>query len=268
MAVIPRAPPASLKGRMSLKTPWDFFKSVFKDYRADTEKLLDDCFEIDWALTKCEKIIKGPGESDKAKAYLKSIYKHIREVYKYYAGIAPSGRVFSIGPGTLTEIMNQCEDFVDHKAIKISDIDLGVIACNGGMRVTNWLNPEKNLVRYQMLEVLSRLSIDKYYKTGTCPTISEAIIMTSEKHFKPYFEQFDCHKFRKERLWREEIDILYTRFFDGLKTVYAKNTGRFAMPGMKNTPMSLDEFVDMFVKAELVDDHFGQREIGPMYNLA
>ena len=32
--------------------------------------------------------------------------------------------------------------------------------------------------------------------------------------------------------------------------------------------MCLDEFIDMFVKAELVDDHFGQREIGPLFNLS
>lgn len=32
--------------------------------------------------------------------------------------------------------------------------------------------------------------------------------------------------------------------------------------------MCLDEFVDMIVDAGLVDDHFGQREIGPCFNLA
>ena len=34
--------------------------------------MLNECFEIDWAMTKCEKIIKGDGESDKVKEYLKS----------------------------------------------------------------------------------------------------------------------------------------------------------------------------------------------------
>lgn len=32
----PRPPPKSLARQDRLKTPWDFFKSVFKDYKADT----------------------------------------------------------------------------------------------------------------------------------------------------------------------------------------------------------------------------------------
>ena len=124
MECIPRPPPVALAGRASLKTPWDFAKSIFKPYRADNQKILDECFEIDWSHTKCEKIIKGAGESDKAKAYIKTIYKHIRDIYKYYAGISPLGRVMSVGSGTLTELLGHCNNFVDNKSIKISDIDL------------------------------------------------------------------------------------------------------------------------------------------------
>ena len=86
--------------------------------------MIDECFEIDWSHTKCEKIIKGAGESDKAKAYIKTIYKHIRDIYKYYAGISPLGRTMSVGSGTLTGLLGHCNNFVDNKSIKISDIDL------------------------------------------------------------------------------------------------------------------------------------------------
>ena len=46
---IPRPQEASLLGRARVKTPWDFYKSVFKTYKSDNPKILDDCFEIDWA---------------------------------------------------------------------------------------------------------------------------------------------------------------------------------------------------------------------------
>ena len=88
-----------------MKTPWDFYKSIFKDYKADNAAILDQCFEYDWQNTKCEKIIKGDGEAEKVKAYLKQIYKPIREAYKFHAGINPTGRVSSIGTNTLTEIL-------------------------------------------------------------------------------------------------------------------------------------------------------------------
>lgn len=89
LPVIPRPPPASLAGRAALKTPWDFYKSIFKDYKPDTESLLDNCFEVDWGLTKCEKLIKSEEEAAAVKAYMKSVYKMIRETFKYNSGIAP-----------------------------------------------------------------------------------------------------------------------------------------------------------------------------------
>lgn len=48
MNVIPRPPPVLLEGHRKVKTPWDFSKSVFKDYKPDNPKLLDKCFESDW----------------------------------------------------------------------------------------------------------------------------------------------------------------------------------------------------------------------------
>jgi hypothetical protein len=43
---------------LSLKTPWDYYKSIFKAYKIDNDKTIDECFEIDWPQTKIEKIIK------------------------------------------------------------------------------------------------------------------------------------------------------------------------------------------------------------------
>lgn len=175
MECLPRPEPVSLAGRESLKTPWDFYKSIFKTYKPDTQAVLDDCFEIDWAMTKCEKVIRGDGEAAKVKAYLKSQYKYIREAYKYYSGVSPQGRMPCMMSGTIGEMFSNCPDFLDGKSIKISDIDLQVIACNGGRKSNNWLSPNNALVRFQILEVLVRLSVDKYIKTNVCQTYSEAV---------------------------------------------------------------------------------------------
>jgi len=58
MKCYPRPPPTLLDGRDALKTPWDFYKSVFRTYKQDNKKLLDDCFEVDWPMTKMDKFIK------------------------------------------------------------------------------------------------------------------------------------------------------------------------------------------------------------------
>ena len=264
MTVRPRAPPASLAGRESLKTPWDFYKSVFRTYRPDKPALLDECFEIDWKYTKCDRIVKN--DLEEVKAYLKSVWPHVREAYKYYAGLSPLGRVMGMGPTTLGELLSHCSDFIDGNTIRGSDIDLQFIACNGGKKVQSYLSPDKGLVRFQMLEVLVRLAVDKYIKTGVTKSYLEAVKSAFENHYLTYFQNFQSHRFRKDRLWRQEIDVLYTRLEPALRAIFHRYSGKYIAPGQLVRTTSLDEVIEMMTGAELVDDRFGQREIGPCFN--
>ena len=59
---VPRPLPKELAGRNKLKTPWKYNQSVFKDYRIDTQKHLDACFEQDWKNSKIERIVKDEAE--------------------------------------------------------------------------------------------------------------------------------------------------------------------------------------------------------------
>ncbi len=77
MSCIPRPLPKNLTGREKLKTPWDFSKSVFKDYKADTVNRLDECFEFDWESSKIPRIIKNEEELLVCKEYLRSVYKNM-----------------------------------------------------------------------------------------------------------------------------------------------------------------------------------------------
>lgn len=70
MACMPRQAPKNLRGHEKLKTPWDFSKSVFKDYKQDTLAKLNECFEFDWSCSKIEKVTKGDEEKALVKAYL------------------------------------------------------------------------------------------------------------------------------------------------------------------------------------------------------
>lgn len=62
MGCIPRPPPKFLGQRERLDTPWDFFKSVFRDYKADTTPILNKCFEFDWEMCKIPRIVKNGEE--------------------------------------------------------------------------------------------------------------------------------------------------------------------------------------------------------------
>ena len=172
-----------------------------------------------------------------------------------------------IGPGVLTDLFRDCPGLIDGKTLKITDLDLAIIACNGGTK-KNHLNPSSAISRHQLMEVLTRLALDKYFKTGTAADPPSALEVLLNQNILPHFSTFDCHQFRKEKLWREENDVLYTRLLPAVQKLYEANTGKLALPGRPKPPMCLDEFVEMMLKAGLVDDHFGQREIGPCFNLA
>lgn len=77
MKCIPRAPLFILEGRKKLKTPWDFAKSVFKNYKPDNFKLLEECFDLDWNYTKMDKVIERESDEEKKKIkdYLRGVFK-------------------------------------------------------------------------------------------------------------------------------------------------------------------------------------------------
>ena len=76
---------------------------------------------------------------------LYSKYKDIRQCYKYFAGISPSGIIPSIGINTFNEIIYLGN--IVEKGLKISDIDVEFIATNSNMK-THPLVPDRQLVRF------------------------------------------------------------------------------------------------------------------------
>ena len=116
--------------------------------------------------------------------------------------------------------------------------------------------------------MIVRLASDKYLKSGLAKTISEAVETIIEKDLKAHFQTHDSGNFRRQILWKEENDVVFSRVKAELRKVYDSYTGKLGGPGQKDRPMCLDEFQEMLGNAGLVDENFGQREIGPCYNLS
>ena len=93
--------------------------------------MLDKCFERDWLNSSIEKSLKYKPVSEmiQVREKLREFYPLIREAYKFYAGIIPSGIVPSIGQNILTEmVLSMHDNFIDYKSLKLSDLDLIVIS--------------------------------------------------------------------------------------------------------------------------------------------
>jgi hypothetical protein len=54
---------------------------------------------------------------------------------------------------------------------------------------------------------------------------------------------------------------VYKRYLTAIKKIFDKYSGRYAMPSAPQF-MSFDEFFDLMSVAGVIDETFGQREIG------
>jgi hypothetical protein len=59
------------------KVPWTLPISLFQPYRFDTEQLINDCFEFDWNMSRCGKLVKDPTEAAIFKETMRKAYKHM-----------------------------------------------------------------------------------------------------------------------------------------------------------------------------------------------
>jgi len=82
------------------------------------------------------------------------------------------------------------------------------------------------------MEVLTRIAIQKYFKTKTVGTAFEAIENNVQAVSDAIHCQYDCHEWREKRLWNEECDIVFKYYMPAFKMIYEKNSGKYAKPGM------------------------------------
>lgn len=105
---------------------------MFKNFKPDDEKLLNNCFEMDWSKTKVERLIKDDKERELLKQVVKAHYKWFRESYKYISGIDPQKDLFCIGSITFCDVIQQMGSMIDGVTLKLADLDLEFIATNSG----------------------------------------------------------------------------------------------------------------------------------------
>eukprot|EP00347_Sterkiella_histriomuscorum_P007316 403349416 len=235
-------------------------KSVFKDYIPDSNDLVLKCFEYDWNCSRITNVVKNEQERIKIKKLLWNYYKGLRECYKYYAGVSPANGVFSIGQNVMREVITQ-SNMIDGKLCKLADIDVECIAVNAFSKVDSAFNPDRQLVRYELMEVIVRIAIHKYYKSKQVASQTEAIEKMFNEGLQSFINKFDCDIWRQTRFWNRDCNdvLLYNKMI--LDELFNKYTGRYVLPGQQKF-CSLEEFIDMITHSGVVSDTFGSREIG------
>lgn len=156
---------------------------------------------------------------------------------------------------------------VDGKYLKLSDIDLEFVACKANPPFRGKLNPERQLIRYQFMEMWVRIAVQKYIKSGLCTNYYEALRRLMDESVIPYLKKFDATEFRVGKLYKEQCDYVLRKHLQTLKDIYKRASCVDAVPD-EDALMSMMEFVDLVVCSGVVDENFGARDIGTLYNMS
>ena len=231
------------------RTPWSFPVSIWAyygyDYDGISNSYLNQCFKFDFDRCQFSKDFKTDESLDELKLFLKERYRNIIDCYKYYSSLSGFS-VWQITQNNLSEFINHCNGFCD-KNYDINNVFLTQKTVCGNLvdkedRKKKNKNLSDNIVRHQFLNLLVKVSKDKYItvlKTHTDPF--EAVKTAFENHFDEAIKGFEYHKWRQERYYNEKVDNFlktYLPILDALYLSWAKQKG----PTKKDVWMLLDEF--------------------------
>ena len=247
------------------RTPWSFPISIYKDYQMENDEILNKWFESDWSNMKLPKMTDE--EMDELKEELRKGYRIFKTAYKYLSGVGTGsgGGVFSIPLNTYTDFVKQI-DLVNGKDIRFAESDTQFLTMNKRSK-NSYLNPGVALIRFQFLEILTRLALKRYDETNISSTKAEAIKMMYEKNLLQYYSKDDPQKFRDTRYWNEEVDNIFKSHLQLFEYLYKTYGGTHMKPG-DQWFMTTDELEHIFADAGLINDQLVSRDIAVFYNLA
>lgn len=151
--------------------------------------------------------------------------------------------------------------------MNLADLDFNLKGALFNEVKNNPRNPANSLVRYQFLEIIVRLALDKYLRKKVVTTHSEAVDKLLNEDMWPILCKYDCNKWRWDRYICEEVDLIYKAHRPILENIWSRYSIRLKKPGQKNF-MCLEEFSDICTMSGLVNEFFVAREIDVCFNLA
>ena len=186
-----------------------------------------------------------------------------RETYKFYSAIEPVS-VFSVGWNSFTEIAIKCG--LIGSGFGLSDLDLMWKNSLFYEVKNNPLIPGMSLIRFQFMEMIARMALDKYLRSKQVNTAVEALKRLLSD-MAPLLETYDSNQWRWNVYICEEVDLVYKAWKVVLDTIYQRFSIRKSKPGLPKF-MCLEEFTDLCTQAGLINENFVAREVGTSFSLS
>lgn len=241
---------------------WTLGISLFKDYKSDNDRILDDCLEFDWRHSRIPNFVKSSEEISNLKNLLRANYALIKVAYKNLSAYGGSD-VFSIGSNIFTDFLNECKIFDSNYGL--SDLGVNLNSTLIQKEKGQIYNPGNSLVRYEFIEILLRVAVDKYIRSRKSISYVEAFGRLLTEHLVPVMNKFFSQKWRAEKYWVEEVDWVLKAHKPLLNSLFNRYSGKNTLPGKKPF-MSLEEYRILCNDAGLIGEHFATREIDVCYS--
>ena len=246
------------------RIPWSIPVSLFKDYKFDDDKHLNNCFEFDWNYSRLTNLIKNEEDQNNVKELLRSHYKYFRETYRNIAALSGLEYI-AIGGNDLKDFLANCNLFDSYYAI--SDLGVNWNSCIVPKEKGQVYNSGSALCRYEFMEILVRICSDRYVRNKLYSTVAEGLQIMLQEHLIPFMQNYNSNKWRMEKYLCENVDLVLKCHKQILDSVYKKYSGKKAMPGQKPF-MSLDEFKSLCNDAKIINDQFTSREVDLSFHLS
>ncbi|CDW72567.1 UNKNOWN [Stylonychia lemnae] len=193
---------------------FDKMRSVFRNFREDSEETLRKMFELDFASSKISRIIKN--NDDELGLVRELIWNNYNKLRQTFLTLILTSEYPIITWNDFTIFCNKCK--VVDKICNLSIIDTIYIATN--VSLNNNQNSDRDLSRFEFLEILLRLANEKYKKTGVFNSYAPALQKFLEENLYPNIECTDPWGFRETQLYTTFVNELLVRNDIGLKKLF------------------------------------------------
>ena len=197
-------------------------RSIFKDFKEDTDDHLKQCFEQDMQWGKIARTVrKGDVEKEfkKIKETLLKHYKRIVNIYTYYMGISSFPTISMNDFNSLAKHTGILDGVIMDQA----SFDLIYVAtCVSNHSYSS--SAERDLQRYELFEIIVRIANHRYKERGKVKTCSEGIEKTLKELIYPHTKTMDGEYFRKKFCYNVKVNEVLEKNESQLKKIYDSHT--------------------------------------------
>ena len=195
-----------------------FGSSVYKNFKLDNKRVIDEAFEHDKKLTKLPKFIKDPEDLDNTFNVFKKNYGALKNQFVSQIANPKSYPVID-----WLDFVEACDKWgIIDKYLTSQDIDRIFIATNFEEEDLEE-NDDSSLCRFEFMEIMARMAKIKYVEKKFEENVSDALERLLRNYILPNtIEHMEWQPFREQYLWNLDLDDLFKANTPSIQILFKK----------------------------------------------